>query len=167
MQIQTYNNFLTPELHTDVVNKTLYAREWYFGGVSSDNSNGVLFWKLDLDKDLLFNDVILRQIIAVTGKNLKLKRVYANGQTTGLCGSFHVDAFEDNCYTFLYYVNPIWDVVYGGETIFFNQMTKQTHIELFSPNKGVFFKSNILHAGMEPTRHCNNLRVTLAYKLEE
>jgi hypothetical protein len=167
MEINTFSNFLTPEMHYEVVQKTLFAQNWYFGARSNGNVNDILFWKLDLDSNKLFTDVIFKKILEATNINLKLHRVYANGQTHGLCGSLHVDEEKDNFYTFLYYVNPVWDLVYGGNTVFFNKQSEQIHIEPFVPNKAVFFKSNIPHVGMDPSRHCNKLRVTLAYKLEK
>ena len=38
---------------------------------------------------------------------------------------------------------------------------------LFIPNTGVIFKSNIPHAGLEPTRHFTYVRMTVAFKLTE
>ena len=82
-------------------------------------------------------------------------------------GSLHKDVEEDDNYykTFLFYVNDWWGWEWGGETIFVED--DKIHKEFPMPNTGLLFSSNIIHAGLEPTRHCRELRVTLAFKMKE
>ena len=47
-----------------------------------------------------------------------------------------------------------------------NPATEQVMSVYPTSNTAVFFDSTILHAGLDPTRHCRNLRVTVAFKLE-
>jgi Rps23 Pro-64 3,4-dihydroxylase Tpa1-like proline 4-hydroxylase len=166
MQTQGFDNFLDQNVQREVIVKTLRANNWLFGGHSNTN-DAFTFWYLELINDPLFTETIFNKLKQVTGKEFELNRVYANGQTHGLCGSFHVDSPHETDFTFLYYVNPYWDAVWGGSTQFYDPISKTVDIQAFTPNKGVLFKSNILHVGMEPTRHCKDLRVTVAYKLTE
>jgi Rps23 Pro-64 3,4-dihydroxylase Tpa1-like proline 4-hydroxylase len=139
---------------------------WAFNGCSTDNTFS--FWNMDLTQDVFFTTHMLNKIKMFTEKNFALGRVYANGQTYGLCGSYHQDVEsndKESYKTFLYYVNPFWDYQWGGSTIF--HQAGENHNQLFIPNNGVLFDSTIYHAGLEPTRHCKELRVTVAFKLIE
>lgn len=167
IELDIADNWLSAEQHEEVWNKTRYAKGWHFGQRSV--SGGIGFWMLDLDDDPLFTDTLLKQIEKDTGKKFELQRVYANGQTHGLCGSLHqdvVDAPEGEYYTVLYYVNKIWNPVWGGNTVWFDKDNVEIRQVYPTPNTAVMFDSNILHAGIEPTRHCTELRVSVAWKLK-
>jgi hypothetical protein len=53
--------------------------------------------------------------------------------------------------------------MWGGATII-TDIDKYTSI-IPRPNTAIIFKGNTLHAGMEPTRNCKELRITIAFKL--
>jgi Rps23 Pro-64 3,4-dihydroxylase Tpa1-like proline 4-hydroxylase len=123
---------------------------------------------MDLQDDPLFNSTLLKKIRSDTGIDWVLDRVYANGQTYGLSGSIHQDAEgvePGQYYTLLYYANNEWRPEWGGHTIFTTEQGIVTRYP--TPNSMVFFDSTIPHAGMEPTRHCPELRVTVAFKLHK
>jgi len=167
MFIKEYSNFLSKEEHEYVVKKTVNGNSWEFCGCSIDRNEEFTIFYMDLIKDVFFTENMLSKIEKLSNKKFDLIQVYANGQTYGMCGSLHTDnEFNDDTYkTFLYYVNPWWNYIWGGETIFVNNdnIYKQSPI----PNTGLLFNSSILHAGLEPTRHCKELRVTVAFKLKE
>lgn len=96
--------------------------------------------------------------------NLKLDRVYANGQSFGQDGQFHQDSPEPNTWTFLLYTNFIDDVdSWGGETQFIGNNGIVSYRPL--PNNAIFFDSNILHRGLGPSRHVKEIRITVAWKM--
>jgi Rps23 Pro-64 3,4-dihydroxylase Tpa1-like proline 4-hydroxylase len=159
---------LNQEDYEYVVNKTLYGDQWKFSGVS--NQNSLKFWYMELSGDTFFNDKFLPVVENLSGKKFEIDRVYANGQTFGLCGSVHKDIesdFAPELYsTFVYYVNPTWDANWGGNTVLIHDNGSVSNV-LPVRNTGILFPSNMLHYGCEPTRHCQELRVTVAFKLKE
>ena len=166
MYIKEYSNFLSKEEH-EYVEKTVYGNSWGFLGCSIDSNEGFTIFYMDLSKDIFFTEKMLAKIEKISNKKFDLMRVYANGQTYGLSGSLHKDheSDDDRYKTFLYYVNPWWNYVWGGETIFVEN--DNTYKQSPIPNTGLLFTSSIPHAGLEPTRHCKELRVTVAFKLME
>jgi hypothetical protein len=161
--IEYYSDFLDNEQHSYVVEKTLFGRNWSFQGKSDDQ--GFNFWYMELIEDEFFSNFLFKKIENITGKKFKLDRVYANGQTHGLSGSLHQDTQSTGSKTFLYYVNPFWGYEWAGQTIFVKD--NDFHTINFIPNTGVLFDSNLYHAGLEPSRHCKKLRVTVAFKMSE
>ena len=119
---------------------------------------------MDLQDDPMFSDTIFEKLKHITGKNFELRNVYANGQTFGYDGDFHTDGTEDSNWTFLIYASEVTD---GGLTVF--RIPGQELLSAVEPNKntGVLFKANLVHRGMAPSRDCDALRVTVAYKLRE
>jgi len=149
-----------------VVSKTLKGNEWSFGQMSNGHeSSGFPFWQLDLTNDNFFSKHFLALIEQAVKKKLQVLRIYANGQTHGQPGSTHKDDEDPSCYTFIFYVNPEWNVEWGGETVFLTQTGMLAVTP--EPNAGIFFQSNISHFGRDPSRHYNGLRVTVAFKLKE
>ena len=159
-----YHNVLTKEEHELCYNNLRYGSNWEFTQVSAKGEDGLYFWYNELSDDSFYNDKFLNRIKEITKKNFSLDRVYANGQTYGLPGSLHTDSKEKSSYTFLYYVNKEWDVTWGGSTIFYHNNEYKSMLPL--PNCGILFAADKLHAGLEPTRHCKELRITVAFKLK-
>jgi Rps23 Pro-64 3,4-dihydroxylase Tpa1-like proline 4-hydroxylase len=162
----------------DLYSKVITTPKWSFVGNSNNSKNDYNFWYLDLSNDIFYSKNIFNRINLITGKKFKLLRCYANGQSYGQSGNFHVDSFEKDDYTFLWYINPEWNAKYGGATIFCSDIeesgneignTKLYKHETFypKPNTGLLFCSTIQHVGLEPTRYFTGLRVTIAFKLKE
>jgi hypothetical protein len=162
INIQSYPNFLTDQEQSYVITKTLMGSTWKFGAVS--DKSGFMFWFMDLMQDVFFTEHMLNKIKITTKKIFALDRVYANGQTYGLSGTYHQDKADNSYRTFLYYVNLNWKSEWGGSTLF--KQNEEVYIQPFVSNNAILFDSTLYHVGLEPTRHCNDLRVTVAFKLK-
>lgn len=164
MDIDSIYEWLDYDHWAQVCNRTQRGSGWRFQQ-SSNDGDGVKFWYMDLAQDALFTSTLLKKIRNDTGVDWVLDRVYANGQTHGLCGSVHqdvIDAEPGQCYTLLYYANNEWRPEWGGHTLFTTQDGVLSRYP--TPNSMVWFDSTIPHVGLEPTRHCPELRVTVAFK---
>lgn len=165
--ITQYANFLTPDEFQKAVDLTRFSGNWKFSQ-SSNEEDSLTFWYLELTQDPFFSDYLMNKIRLVTGQDFKLDRVYANGQTHGLCGNIHRDrqVCEDGEYrTFLIYTHPEWYLAWGGSTIIYDERTKLETFIPPKPNHAVMFDSKMPHIGLEPTRHCKQLRTSVAFKL--
>ena len=163
MDLQYFPNFLSKEEQERTISNTLYSKNWRFGHASADD-DAFRFWSIDLTEDPFFSNTIFNKIRETVGINLRLTKVYANGQTYGQCGSVHKDVHGGNCdLTFLYY--PLmWKPIYGGHIILDDG--QEVINVLPKENLGLMFKSDIDHVGMEPSRHYNGLRISIAYKMK-
>ena len=113
-----------------------------------------------------FKEEYSEQIDKLNKKIDSFERIYANGQTSGQCGTLHID---DGDSTFLYYPNPEWKTDYQGHLIFFNgdeEDSEACRIVEYKPNRAIFFDGKIPHYADAPDRCYNDLRISLAYKLK-
>ena len=168
MNIEILPNFLEIPQWMQSVTLTERSSRWKFGGLTQDD-RGIKFWYLDLGDEEFFTKMVFEKICRDTGIDWRLHRVYANGQTHGLPGDLHQDVIGEEpgkYFTLLYYSHGRWEPQWGGHTMFSDPVTEQVLSVYPTPNTAVFFDSTILHAGLDPTRHCRNLRVTVAFKLE-
>lgn len=166
MEIKVFEKFLDDTQSSYVSNRTLMSNGWKFSG-KSNHDEECSFWYLDLNEDPFFTSYMLYLIQAKTNNKYKIDRVYANGQTFGMPGSVHTDVEPEkygSFFTFLYYLNIPWEPIWAGQTLFFKE-NNLLHTQPYSPNCGVLFDSKIPHVGMDPSRHCKKLRVTVAFKL--
>jgi hypothetical protein len=133
---------------------------WTFTGHSFQNLER--FWFHPLNDIPFFSQTSVDKIKNLTGINGTLSRVYANGQTMGQNGDWHVDDPDIECgTTMIWYLNTFEDS-WGGKTLFkYNDI-----IEYVIPKRNhlVSFPSNILHMGESPNHKFSGLRVTIAWK---
>lgn len=157
-----YHNVLTP---IDFIRESRYLQiaDWKFQGYSTKESD-IKFWYHDLNNNPFYTNKLLYYIKDKIGFDVKLETVYANGQTHGLCGDLHIDSDNDESYTFIIYMNEYWNVKWGGQTVLYKNNNEIASI-IPEPNKAILFKGNILHVGLEPTRHFTGLRTTVAFKI--
>ena len=147
-----------------------FNKGWQFTGYSQTRSPIPTFWHMKLSDEKLFNERIFKKIESKTNKRFTLLDVYANGQTNGQDGTWHIDDNQDGTYTFLLYMtyNPIIESTnyktIGGYTNF-DIDGLITSVEPFT-NRGVLFRYNITHRGLAPQKP-NILRISIAYKLKE
>ena len=160
---ESFSNILDSNLVFSTFEDLKTNTGWQFTGYSSDE--GYTFWYKNLMSNEFYTKQFHSKIEEITGRKWKVNHVYANGQTHGLSGSLHIDDQNPNAYTFLYYANPVWDILWGGNTVF-TQFGGETQEYVIKPNTAILFKGDILHAGLEPTRYCKELRITIAFKME-
>lgn len=163
--IQQFRNFLDV-VDFKKIQSYISNAKWELKGHSTDNDSTPVFWNMDLNHEPFFREYLLEKIEQVAGKKFNLIRVYANGQTFGQDGSFHQDDSDQNCWTFLLYTNDIENGAldhWGGVTEFKTEygLVNQPPIT----NTGVLFRSTMWHRGFGPSRHINDMRVTIAWKL--
>lgn len=156
-----FRDILTKEEQQECL-RILEEPSWSFSGKSNDID--FAFWYKELMHVEFFRKTFYNRILELTGDKLEIQRLYANGQTHGQPGSLHEDDHRENSWTFLYYANPYWEIQWGGDTVFYKNEKEYDVVQLI-PNTAVFFKGNLLHAGLEPTRHFKGLRMTVAFKL--
>ena len=162
--ITVYDNFLNNEELEDVTNY-MNDVKWEFKGKTSSKSKR--FWYVNLKNEKLFTERIYKLIQKKTGLHFEMIRVMLNGQTFGQDGDYHTDEYDPNFFTFLLYISNInrenVDKV-GGYT----QFKVENHIMNIEPifNRGVLFRSNIVHRGLAPSRDSDILRISVAFKLK-
>jgi hypothetical protein len=83
-----------------------------------------------------------------------IHRIHLGAKANLQDDNFHIDSLED-CYTVLFYLNPIWDKKWGGETYI-----NKEKIE-YKPNRALIYSSRLLHGGMGPKSP--NLRTYINY----
>ena len=167
---EVFDNFLDDGLQADCYDFFMNSNGWSYTGFTNSNLEGLSkstdrFWEFSLENHSFFTDIFFKHIQKLTNKQFILHRVYANGQTHGQCGSVHIDNDQPDRYTFLYYMNPEWRPEWGGATILLQDGYGQ-QMSPFFPNRGILFKSNIPHVGLDPSSHFKGLRITVAFKLE-
>lgn len=150
--------------HWGYIDGKLDESAWKFGQTSNSNE-GYTFWIMYLMDDPFFTEILPEVIWKECGKEFIIEDVYANGQTFGLGGDFHQDSSE---YTFLIYANSEWDATWGGRTLFKTTLEEKNPLAVTPlPRSAILFDSKIWHYAESPSRECNVLRKTIAYKLKE
>lgn len=170
-QIYKIDSFLT-EPEVSGFHKIIEHYSWHLKNSSYDNRR--VFWFKDLwgekeGKEEYIETTFRGKIQDIFGVKLETVELYLNGQTHSQCGSIHSDEVSgwdphSEYITLVYYVNKEWSPELGGFTVIFDE-SKQMHINYPKPNSVVLFNSRFEHVGLEPTVHCNTMRVTLAHKM--
>jgi Rps23 Pro-64 3,4-dihydroxylase Tpa1-like proline 4-hydroxylase len=160
--IRRFTNFLTVTEFDKVWSLIQQSTSWTQHGISREGTRRFGF--LDLIRESYFSEFLASKIRQVTDMNLRLDRVYANGQVFGQDGSFHQDNTEPDTFTFLVYMNKIDDLEnWGGETQF---RFYDDQLTVFQPetNSALLFDSTLWHRGLGPSRHVDEMRITIAWK---
>ena len=160
--IKIYDNFFPEKIQFEIINRLYLTPRWSIIGGS--NRKKEIFWHYDnLEKENYFSEFIYNLICEKLNRKFRgVKRIYANGQTAGQCGTPHKD---DGDLTFLYYPNPEWDITMQGHLIFLDEHDEGDRIIFYKPNRAVLFDGNQKHYADAPSRFFNGLRMSLAYKL--
>ena len=159
-----YHDILTAKEDLETVNKILTSNNWGFkGGIAPKFTKK--FWYMSLWDNDFFSGYFTGKIKQILKRDFVVESLYANGQTFGLDSEWHIDSAEENRHTFLYYANPVWDLIWGGETLIRTDDGRIQYIPP-EPNSAIFFPSNLYHYGRSPTRDCPYLRTTVAFKLD-
>lgn len=163
--IKTYENIFTEQDQLEII-KFLNSSSWCFGQYShKQKETHKKFWFMDLMNCDFFCVYLMKKICELAEEKFSLIKVYANGQTYGQDGYWHLDSENSNEYTFLYYANLNWKVTWGGETVFNVDNSIISFIP--KPNSGLLFPANIYHYAKSPSRDFYDLRTTIAFKLKK
>lgn len=160
--ITRFVNFLSVTEFDKVWSIIDKAESWTQKGTSREGTQS--FGYLNLAHDPYFTEHISERISRMTDMKLRLDRVYANGQMFGQDGSFHRDSEMPNTFTFLLYMNKVENLEkWGGETQF---KFYDDQLTVFQPetNSALMFDSTLWHRGLGPSRHVDEMRITVAWK---
>jgi len=160
-QPKIYDNFFDENIRQEIFTKLMRPNWGVSGGVTKKPE---IYWHYDgLEKEEYFREYIYNKICSKLGMSFGgLKRIYANGQTAGQCGTPHVD---DGDLTFLYYPSPSWSVNWQGHLLFLDHNDEVYNIVEHKANRAVLFSAKTKHFAEAPSRFFNGLRISLAYKL--
>ena len=177
-----------PELVEDMY-KIRSKPKWSFANTSKAlaGSNPITSWGLDIcnfgeqgkspeeleqkirgeweniSKEYPFVPKLWCKIKELVEPDIKMTRVFVNGQTYGLGDNIHPDTRSISGITFVYYFNPQWDPEWDGQTIIYTNEGEILASILPKPGRLIGFDSRLLHRGTSPSRFCNKLRCTLAF----
>lgn len=169
--VTAYKDILSQEEWDTIFNDYLRYPEWRYGHTSTSHELTTVhprpqYWLMELYCKEYFKGYISQKILdLIPVKGLRVKNVYAGGNTFGTSGDIHTDSNSGDDYTFLYHASPdIWKPMYGGKTSFYPVNAPPEYYE-FTPNGGLFFQSNVPHLGEPVTRYFDGLRICIAFKL--
>ena len=160
--IKSWDTILTPQ-EMEEIDKIASRPRWQFGATSSESSLHKKFWKMDIKGYGIFDSVIPEKMEILIPFKFEILDYYMNGHTRGLDGYMHTD---DADYTFLLFCNPVWDLTWGGKTIFVQDDGRFDAV-FPKPGSAVMFPSNMMHYAEDVTREFYGIRVTAAYKLKK
>ena len=159
------------ETERNEVSKIIKAKKWTWG----HESNGTElietpFWSMNLSNEDFFAIHLKNVIEKYFSKKFKLNRVYANGQTFGQDGAYHIDDKGENSYTFCLYMGELdkkFAETAGGHIFF--KLPELPYKICYEPiyNRGIFFPSKYLHRSTSFCRYVMNLRICVSWKMEE
>tara|TARA_R100001015_G_C4591728_1_gene147195 strand:+ start:342 stop:860 length:519 start_codon:yes stop_codon:yes gene_type:complete len=142
---------------------------WKFRGEALDNTNWRKF-HMFLNKEDSVHSKLFDKSNELFKKNLpsfsethEIKNNYASGYLYGTHHEIHKD-YDEGGYTIMFYLNKIWDVSYGGETIFVNNLGDITNSIIPKPGRVAIFDGSIPHAAREVSRICVELRMVATFK---
>jgi Rps23 Pro-64 3,4-dihydroxylase Tpa1-like proline 4-hydroxylase len=168
-KILVHDNFLNKE-ELDKCIGIINDNTWKWNHTSDGSRRDTPFWNMDLCENQYFSKYLKDIIERHFSKKFILKRVYANAQTYGQDGTYHVDSDNKNDYTFCLYLTNIKEenVETAGGHLFF-KLPEVNYKICYEPkfNRGIFFPSNYIHKGNAFSRYIMDLRISIAWKLEE
>ena len=169
-KIHIYNNFLSND-ELEQCKLVIAKSNWEYGHHSQTEPLSIPFWFMDLINNDFFTIHLKHKIELLMNKKFKLNRVYVNGQTFGQDGLFHQDDTNDNSTTFCIYITPLPDDIFEqvGGHIWFKIPNMNNFSVCVEPlyNRAISFPSNYFHKGTAFNRFINNIRICIAWKLEE
>lgn len=172
-RIHVYDDFFS-ENELNIIDNIIKSKEWKWGHVSNNaNEKSIYsspFWYMDLTNETYFSEHLKNIFEKHFSKNFIIERVYANGQSFGQTGDFHIDNENDNTYTICLYLTKIpkdFQDMAGGYIYF--KIPPLIYDIAYAPvyNRVIMFPSNYIHRGGDFNRFVKNLRISVAWKLLE
>lgn len=165
-QIYYDEEFLTKE-EIEKVEEEFKKFNWELvASTFEGDENATKHWDKRLRSNVI-NDIFKNKIQSFLRKQIETLVIYANGNTHGQCGKTHSDApkeFEGDYYTLVYYFHKNWIPEYGGHLIIMDFDGKIIENIFPKSNSAVLFDSKLPHCPLEPTIHCKDMRISIAYK---
>lgn len=165
--IKVIDDFFS-EKEYQLIDKMVHDSNWSWGHGSlpadhPDCGKQRYFWCMDLISHVYFTHHLLNRIMEKDNNRYLLRDVYANGHTFESGGYKHQDCYDDKGVTALLYVTETWDDSWKGRTKFYTD-----EITYVTPkrNRMVIFPGIIHHNAEKTTSMFNDLRITVAWKLE-
>ena len=142
---------------------------WTFTGGVNEMNWRKLHMILNKDNSIhkkLFkkSDELFKKTLPTLAETHECKYNYASGYLFGTHHEIHSDYPKDWGYTVMFYLNKIWDISYGGETIFINNIGDITNSIIPKPGRVAIFDGSIPHAAREVSRTCIELRMVATFK---
>lgn len=114
-------------------------------------------------QDLFLTEVLQEVCKAINEPPIEILEAYINIYTPDSTCLAHIDSPSKGL-TFLYYPNTLWDINWGGETIFFDNNKEAVFTSIYKPNRLVVFDPRIMHLAKTPSILSESFRYTIAYK---
>lgn len=173
-QIYILNSLLSDKEIENLYTITDKHFKWELNNTSYDDSK--FFWVKqlwgggELDTSEIIENTFREKIQNLFNIELETVELFMNGQTHGQCGKMHSDEkggwdSSSDYITLVYYFNKEWNPELGGFTVI-KDNDGRLHTVYPTPNSAVMFNSRLEHIGLEPTCHCNTMRITLAHKMK-
>lgn len=131
-----------------------------------------LHWATEVKLDALARQPILSTTLQAAcsfapGESYRPYRAYTNVASYGDMLFSHTDCLPGQReLTALWYLCEHWDLEWGGETVFFDEVDEVAAAVMPKPGRLVVFDGSIRHVGRPPNRICYKPRYTFAIKLE-
>lgn len=146
-------------------------RPWYltnFSYIGDSLAWGKNSYPRDRGWDLPLFDaayIIKLRIMRILRENLRLTRIYVNGQTSDQPAKFHIDydAYRGEAYTVVLFTTPTWNIQWGGEFVLYDQDTGKYELVPYIPNTAVMINSSHEHFGNSPNSYAEELRTSIAF----
>lgn len=100
-------------------------------------------------------------------RGLHPERLIVNAYNHGDSSWVHTDSDKPNHWTVIVYLNDVWDINWGGETIFIQNGGEFTHCVSPTPGRVVLFDGRIPHGPRAVTREAPLPRLGLTYQCIE
>lgn len=92
---------------------------------------------------------------------------YASGYLFGTHHDIHSDyPVQGQGITVMFYLNKVWDISYGGETIFVDSNFDISNSVIPKPGRAIVFDGTIPHCAREVSRTCIEMRMVVTFKYE-
>jgi len=121
------------------------------------------YWKYNLDHEEFFSIYLKKIIEKQYNSTFVLNRVYLIGQDYEQFGNYHYDSLRKDEYTFCLYLNNLSENS-GGYFYYKDYIKKYTICIEPIMNRGVLFKSKIIHKGTGFNRLENKIRLCITWK---
>jgi len=155
----------------DLFDRFLKGLRFSLDDYDTEDSRHVRHWKHEFHIEEVTGHPLLKIVYSRIGSavakacpepRIQLNRVHCNTSLYGDMQFPHHDVTPGM--TWLYYSNPVWELSWMGETIFYDSQGEPIYAVFPKPGRVVVFAADILHRAGVPSRECWEARRSLAFK---